>query len=50
MPSHILVRRHAWAGGLVYTIVGGPDAGRTLSLADYCKLVDAGTPVVRKLT
>jgi hypothetical protein len=50
MPSHILVRRHPWAAGLVYVVVGGPEHGRTLTLADYARLVDSGVPVVRCLT
>jgi hypothetical protein len=48
MPSHILVRRHAWAGGLVYTVVGGVESGRTLTAAQYAAYVDAGVPVVRR--
>lgn len=47
MPSYIEVSRHPWAPGLLYRIVGGPDHGRTLSVARYCELVDAGVPVVR---
>lgn len=47
MPSHIEVRRHAWLPGLTYTVVGGVENGRTLTVADYCAMVDAGVPVVR---
>lgn len=48
MPSYIEVRRGTF--GLVYVVVGGPEHGRALTLADYARLVDSGVPVVRCLT
>lgn len=45
MTRYIETRRGTF--GIIYVVIGGKSHGRTLTLAEYDRLVDSGVPVVR---
>lgn len=45
MTRYIETRRGTF--GIIYVVIGGKSHGRTLTLAEYARLVDSGVPVVR---